>query len=186
MDPLVLKAISIAFGVLLLCTTRHKLASREHFRAVLADYRVMPPAFVPAAAWAVTGVEGLLGCGWLLSGFVPAVAAATGAATAALLSVYTLAIAINLLRGRVFISCGCGLSVAHSDGQPLSWGLVSRNLLLVALAFMATVPLSPRTQGLVDYLTLAAMLPVLALLYLAANQLLANAAAINSWRRVRG
>ncbi|MBH0332188.1 methylamine utilization protein MauE [Brevibacillus brevis] len=48
-----------------------------------------------------------------------------------LLGVYTLAISINLARGRKKISCGCG---GMAGNHFLSWKLVLRNLVFISLA----------------------------------------------------
>jgi hypothetical protein len=66
--------------------------------------------------------------------------------------------------------------------QQLSWGLVARNAILIMAALTATVPISERAIGLLDYVTLVASLLAIVLLYGAANQLLNNNAAIGTWR----
>ena len=54
--------------------------------------------------------------------------------------------------------------------------------LLAALA--ATLPESSRVVGVLDYVTLCAALMAVVLLFTAGNQLIRNAAAIKTWRRV--
>jgi uncharacterized protein (DUF58 family) len=56
---------------------------------------------------------------------------------AALLMIFAAAMAINILRGRSHIDCGCGRSQLR---QPLHWGMVVRNLLLAALVAVHAVP----------------------------------------------
>jgi hypothetical protein len=182
-DPLFVKWASAAFAALLLLAARHKFASIPVFRAVLLDYRLLPQALLAPAAWTIPSVELLLAAAWIATwtGAVPVIIPA--AATAALFAAYTYAIAVNLLRGRRYVTCGCGLT--GGDGEPLSWSLVSRNLLLVALALAAALPAPARKVGAADYAILAATLLASALLYLAASQLLQNAAAFGSWRRGR-
>lgn len=178
-----MKWASAAFAGLLLLAARHKLTSPAAFRAVLRDYRLLPDALVPPAGWMIPSVELLIAAGWL-STWTGAVAARVAAtATAALLATYTFAIVVNLLRGRHYVSCGCSLT--GGEGEHLSWALVSRNGVLVALALAASWPAAAREIGAGEYAVLAAALVASVLLYLAASQLLHNAAAFGSWRRGR-
>jgi hypothetical protein len=182
-DPLIVKAVCTGFGGLLLLAARHKLVILQQFRAVLADYRVLPVPLVTPVAWTVPAIELLIGSSWLLAcaGYLPVTVAAL--ATTLLLALYTLAMAINLLRGRRHISCGCGLASSATDGQLLSWWLIARNGVLIGVALAAGLPLSARVLNFGDYATLAALLLSAALLYIAAAQLLRNRAAIAAWRQ---
>lgn len=177
LDPLVIKVLSLAFAVLLAAAAWHKLSDRVRFRGILSAYQVLPEALVAPAAWFVALVEIALAVAWA-SGWSLEPAAW---ATACLLSLYTLAIGVNLLRGRTYIDCGCGFG-AHGV-QQLSGRLLLRNAVLIALALAAALPPAPRELILVDYAGLAGACLVLALLYAGANQLLLNAQAINSWRK---
>ena len=69
-------------------------------------------------------------------------------------------------------------SVAISFG-----GLIVRNLALIGAALLALVPAAERQLGPGDWLALLGSLIAGALLFSAANQLLANRAAINMWRK---
>jgi len=178
LDPLVHKAISLGFGLLFIVAGWHKLADRGSFRVTLLEYQVMPQAFVPAASWLIPGLELLLGLAWLAG---PGGAAPL--ASAVLLGIYAAAIGINLRRGRVHFDCGCGFGSRSDNEQYLSGGLVIRNLVLVAVALIATLPTANRDLGAGDYLALVASLLAGSLLFGAANQLLANRAAINAWRK---
>lgn len=179
LDPLIGTILSIGFGLMLLLASVHKLSEFSRFRAVLADYRVMPAFIVPVVAAVLPIVEIVLGLTWLFAAniVVPA------AATAALLVLYSSGIATNLLRGRVHISCGCGFGKSTGADDALSWGLVLRNAALLVAASAATLPVTQRTVGLLDYVTLVAALLAIILLFAAANQLIRNGAAIRSWRR---
>ena len=179
LDPLVSTIISISFGLMFLLASVHKLTGFAKFRAVLRDYRVMPGAMVPLAAAALPVLEILLGLGWLFLAEVRIVALGT----IALVALYTSAIAANLLRGRVHISCGCGFGKATGGEETLSWGLVIRNTALLIVAVVATLPEVPRSLGVLDYVTLVAALAGIVLLFTAGNQLIRNAGAINTWRR---
>ncbi|MBW2726382.1 MAG: methylamine utilization protein MauE, partial [Deltaproteobacteria bacterium] len=99
-------------------------------------------------------------------------AASTGAAMAALLlGVYSAAIAVNLVRGRRGIDCGC---LGPAADQSISPALLGRNAILVAGALAAMLPAGHRSLHWVDSLTFVAGLATLSLLFIAANQLLAT------------
>ena len=177
-DPLVLKLVSLCFGLLLLLAAVHKLTAMHEFRAALTAYKLLPDVLIAPVSIVVPVCEALLGAAWLLA-IQPVLVAL---ASALLLGAYTSAIAINLLRGRVHIDCGCGMASTAGSGQQLSWGLVVRNIILISAAVTATLPASERAIGVLDYVTLVAGLLAIVLLYGAANQLLNNGAAIGTWR----
>lgn len=179
LDPLVLKLLSSCFGLLFLLAAVHKLTGLATFRSTLAAYGLLPAALVPPLGMLVPMIEATLGVLWLLTAAQLPVALAS----VALLSAYTLAIVINILRGRVHIDCGCGMARTAGRDQHLSWSLVVRNLILIVAALLAGLPATDRAVGLLDYVTLIAGLLAVALLYGAANQLLNNAAAIGMWRK---
>jgi hypothetical protein len=103
--------------------------------------------------------------------------------SAGLLGIYALAIGINIHRGRVHFDCGCGFGGKSDNEQYLSSGLVFRNVILMALALLVLLPVEVRELGFSDYATLMAALLACLLLFAAANQLLTNRAAINTWRK---
>jgi hypothetical protein len=179
LDPLVVTTISVGFGLLFLLGAVHKLTGIAEFRAILGDYRIMPAGLVAPAAVGVGVIEAGLGTGWLFAADKSAVAIAT----ASLLLAYAAGIAVNLLRGRTHISCGCSFGRAAGGDDLLSWGLVARNLVLVTGAALATLPVSARAFGGLDYFTLATALAAAVLLFAASNQLIRNRAAISAWRR---
>lgn len=180
-DPLIGRAISAAFALLLLLAAWHKVTAGERFVATLGEYRLLPATWTRPVARLLVLVEGVLGLAWL-TGLAPGWIAAL---TAALLGAYALAIAINLGRGRVHIGCGCGLGAASGDDPSLSWWLVARNLALGAVAMTAVLPASQRELGLLDWLTLVFAVLACVALYSGASQLLRNGAAMASWRKSR-
>jgi hypothetical protein len=182
LDPVVLKAISIGFGLLFLLAAIHKISALAEFSAILRDYQVLPDSLLKPIATIVPVLEIALGAGWILLDQTAFIAIASSL----LLALYTAAIAINLRRGRVHIGCGCGVAGTGETDQPLSAGLVVRTLLLMALALSAAMPVLPREFAAMDYVTLLAAVIAGALLYISGNQLLGNSAAINTWRNRRG
>ena len=183
LDPLILKALSIGLGLMFLLAGYHKLSAGAQFRITLLEYQVIPEGLVAPTSRIIPVVEILLGGAWLFGWYQ---AGLTAVASAGLLGIYALAISINIYRGRVHFDCGCGFGGKAENEQYLSGGLVARNLLLIAAALVTLLPATTRELGFADYMTLVAALLAIALLFGAANQLLANRAAINTWRKGNG
>jgi len=139
----------------------HKLRDLDAFRRALAGYELLPAGLVPVAALLLAGAEGLA---LLCLVWWPAPGALLAAA---LLALYALAIAANLLRGRRDVDCGCG-----GRGVGLSWLQVARNLVLVVVAWVAGLSAAPRSLTWLDVLTVVAASLGLAALYLALDQAL--------------
>ncbi len=168
--------ISLLFSFLLLAASLHKFSDRLRFRGILAAYRIMPVALIAVASSAIPLLELILGLSWLSGTEISLVVIAT----ACLLSIYGMAIAINIVRGNVHIDCGCSFASDGKDDsyQQLSWWLVFRNFILVVLALTALTPVNSRELGMLDYSLLGLACVAIVLVYGAFNQLLANRAII--------
>ena len=124
-DPSILIA-SRVLGVLVFGrAVLGKLHHRDEFVGVVANYRLVPEPLVPAVAWLVVALETVV---------VLSLATGVGLAAGAVLAVillcgFTLAMTINLARGRQEIDCGCFQSALR---QRLSVPLIVRNLALAA------------------------------------------------------
>jgi hypothetical protein len=173
LDPALRALLRLALVGVLLAAARHKLADRARFRAALSGYGLLPERLVPGVAAAVPAAEGALALALL----APGLGATPALCTAALLALYAAAIAVNLLRGRRAIDCGCG-----ARPRPIGWALVARNALLVALSLAAALPAQARALGWVDALTIAAGAAALALLHAASDALLASGAGLRGAR----
>ncbi|BCH30143.1 hypothetical protein MesoLjLc_20730 [Mesorhizobium sp. L-8-10] len=106
----------------------HKFLDFTWFAHTLAEYRILPVGLAVPAAGFLLAAEVAITLGLVL----PETRFYAAAGAACLLVLYGAAIAVNLLRGRTRIDCGCG-----GAGQGLSWFLVGRNLALVGLALIA-------------------------------------------------
>jgi uncharacterized membrane protein YphA (DoxX/SURF4 family) len=169
-DPVIALIARLALGWLFVAAALQKLNDIGDFQVVLATYRVLPAALVGVAAWSIVGVELAVGIGALLQRVEAHVAAV------ALLLAYAAAMALNLARGRRDIDCGCG-----GAAQPLSPGLVVRNVLLALGAAIALLPGVARPLDGLDFVSVIAGTAVLAMLYAATNQLLAARARLEEW-----
>lgn len=170
----------MGLGLMFLLAGAHKLRSRADFRDTLREYRLLAEPLLAPIAFVLPVVELLLGLALLLNGQLQ-VAAAIGSAI--LLGVYSAAIGINVARGRVHFDCGCSFASRGAREQFLSYGLMLRNLLLLIAAASMLLPQSGRILHATDFLILAAALLATGFLFAAGNQLLANGAAINTWRK---
>jgi len=180
LDPLIVKTISIGLGLMFLLAAYHKLSEGPQFQVTLLEYQLLPESLIAPISRIIPIVEILLGSSWLLSFYQQGL---TAIGSAILLGIYALAIGVNIHRGRVHFDCGCGFAGKNENEQYLSGGLILRNMILMAAALITLLPAGSRELGFGDYLTLAAALLAAALLFGAANQLLTNRAAINTWRK---
>jgi hypothetical protein len=139
----------------------HKLRDYARFRASLGAYGLVPMPMLPIFAPTVVLLE-LAAILAIVLPVGPGVTLAFG-----LLLIYTLALAVNLLRGNTTIDCGCG-----DAPTPISGWLLLRNGALLLLA----LPHEP-TSGPPDvlhWLLVAGLVLMLGLFYLIVEQLLAN------------
>ncbi|ATE58620.1 MauE/DoxX family redox-associated membrane protein [Thauera sinica] len=167
LDPVLARACGAALAVILLLGAWQKLRDVAVFEASVELYRLLPEALVPAFARVFPVLEAIAGTALLFDG-----TRAAGLAVGALvLGAATLAVAINVARGRTGIDCGCGGAEGHTR---LSWALVVRNAVLLALLGAGAQAGAERSLVWIDYLSVAGGTLMLLALHAAANQLLAN------------
>ncbi len=172
-DPLVRQGLLLGGALLFGFAALHKLREPAAFREALGDYALLPRRAVAPLARLTPLVE--LALALALAGGLPW----SGAAGAALLSLYSGAIAINLLRGRRGIDCGCG---GAGGPRPLGVSLLVRNGAVAGALLLASAPATPRALGELDLVLLALGTTTLVLLYAAVDLALANSARLGSSR----
>jgi len=177
-DPVLVLSIRLGLAALLFAAAWHKLREFEHFAATVAGYRLLPAALAGPVAVLLVCIECALAICLLLA-FSPAV----GAGVALLLSLYALAITVNLLRGRADIDCGCTGPAAGRSG--LSWGLVGRNACLVIVALLAALPVTGRSLSVLDVATVAATVVCAGFIYLALDLSLRHGQRARRYERTR-
>lgn len=191
MDPLFLRMISLGFALMFALAALHKMSDRDNFLGILKNYEILPSFMLRFSALVIPGVELVLALGWLLMGFLGLQFPLVALASACLLCIYGLAIAVNLFRGRRDIDCGCGLSssrkaavfdAGQQTSQSISPLLVWRNLFLGLLTLLALMPATPRNLNALDFVGLVGAVFVAVLFYGALNQLMATNQVIKSWR----
>jgi hypothetical protein len=151
----------------------HKTADLARFEGIVVGYRLAPVWAPSVLRYLVPGLE--LACAlalmWTASRAVGSLFAV------GLLIGYGAAMAINLLRGRTEIDCGCG-----GGSDRLGWALVVRNLGLAALVV-------PAALGLGDGASFSEALAGWAIAFVAfcswgaAEQLMVNQARMATHRR---
>lgn len=166
-DPVISMGAGLVLAFVLAAAALHKFRDPAHFSATLADYGLLPGLLVPVASWLLPALE-LAVAGTLV---LPGTRAMGGVAAALLLGTYTLAIGINLARGRRAIDCGCG---DPAQRQGLSAWLLVRNGALVGLALLCAAPAPDRATGWLDWTVAILAAVTVCLVYSAGNQLLAN------------
>ncbi len=117
-----------------------KFSHLAEFQGVVARYRLLPGWLVTPIANGLPPAEAATGVALMAGSAAPWAAWAA----IALLLVFALAMALNLLRGRRNIDCGCFQSALR---QTLSWTLVLRNMLLAAVLVPTLAPSGAAAGG---------------------------------------
>jgi hypothetical protein len=169
-DPVPALVAGLAIAWLFAHAAWHKARAYQDFVATLSRYDVLPASLVRIVAAPLVALEIAIAAAALAG--VPTAFVAAGA----LLALYACAIAASLVRTEALHDCGCG-----GPPQPISWWLVGRNLLLVAVAAVPLLPVAERTLGMLDAVTVSAALLALAGLYAAMNALHAARAHLEEW-----
>lgn len=164
-DPLITIVIATSLAILFLLAARHKLAEPQRFEAQLAAYRLLPDSMLSPIARTLPFVELAVATGMLFTATRPM----AGLVAATLLTVYALAMAINIKRGRSKIDCGCG-----DTPQPLSALLLLRNTILACGALLMLAPAMSRSLGVVDMLFAALLVIIFVLSYIMLEHLSRN------------
>jgi hypothetical protein len=166
-DPVILLVLRLTLALIFATGLAHKLKDLRAFGAAVAEYRLLPSAFVIPGTAALLLLEMLV----VLALLLPGLGVFGAWAAAASLMLYAGAIAVNLARGRRAIDCGCS---GPASGQQLSEWLVLRNAMLAVLAVLAAQAATPRVLSGWDASTIAFGVVALMLLYSTANHLIAN------------
>lgn len=145
-DPVVSGILRAALAWVFAQAALHKLRDASGFTAIVRGYRLVPEAAAPIVTAALVPCECVAVAALVLPGLAPAGAAMV----ALLLVVYSIAIGINLARGRRDVDCGC-LGPGHR--QTLSGWLLVRNAALLGISVAVALPVSTRPLGWLDAVT---------------------------------
>jgi len=166
-------AISFALRFLLafvfLRGALHKVRHYSDFHTQLAAYQLLPAPLLPAFTAFLILLEAFLALSLFIGGW-----GYTSFIAAALLLVYSAAMALNLLRGNDDLDCGCSGPAGYSP--TISWALVVRNCILLVFALATAIPL-PFTfhrLSLQELSTIALASLAVILIYSSIEQAIAN------------
>lgn len=166
-------AASVGVGLILLIAGLEKLRHRILLPGVIANYRLLPTRLVAPAARILPIAEIAIG-GALIAGIAPLPVMMA----ILLLTLFGVAMAINIRRGRTQIDCGCGRSQLR---HPIGWPLVARNIVLALLLVPRLWPAAP--LGAMDIGTAMVGGVALYLAYLLSNSIGALIASPAAYRR---
>jgi Methylamine utilisation protein MauE len=167
---LIAAASAIALSWLMAAAGVAKLGHRRDHARALDAYALLPAG---AGRWLVP-VLGVAECAAATAIWPGETRVAAAALMLTLLALYSVAIAINLLRGRRDIECGCGGAATH---VPLSGWLLARNAALMAAAFAVHAAPQALTRAAASWsaaLATFALATLLVLLYNGASFLLSR------------
>ena len=168
MDPALSIWLTGSLALVLGRACLHKAADPSHFRSSLAAYEILPTPAHPLAATCLIAFEALaalsLAGGIVLEGLRPI----GSVAALLLLTVYSGAIALSLLRGRRDLDCGCD---GPGKSRPISPALLARNAVLMAVAVLGAIPPQPRQLFAIDVFSIVFALAAFGLLYETLNHL---------------
>ena len=173
LDPVVLVAAQALLAVVFGLSAAGKLRAWDAFVGIVENYRILPHIVVRPVARTLPLAELAVAVGVLFAGTrrYAAIAAIV------LLAVFTIAITVNLARGRRHIDCGC-FGFGPSSRQTLSWWLVARNgALMVLAAILVPAVALARAAHALDVVTGIAGATGIVVLYLTVTQLRAVIAA---------
>ena len=162
-DPIIGHLCRGSLALLWFNSSLGKLRAFDDHRKAIARYELLPDFLIPPFARLLPLIEFSTGIGLLL---VDAVAFAS----ISLLAIYSIAIAINLRRGRRDLDCGCGGPTLR---QGLSEGLIIRNAALAVASGVVLLPSGNRALGWADGFTIVFGVLLMTLIYASGNQLLA-------------
>lgn len=123
----IFEIVSISFGYMFLSSCYTKVKNFEDHVAVINSYQIVPVPLLRFSAYLDISCEILLGVALFIGLFLPF----TYIFSAIVLFVYSIAIFINLRRGRFDLDCGCG---GIAGNHKISYKLIYRNLFLILLA----------------------------------------------------
>lgn len=165
LDPALTAVGTLLLAVIFAVSGAAKVRALDAFVGVVANYRLLPDFLLRPVALLLPPLELVIAFALL----VPASQAWAAGLAALLLVTFAVAMAINLGRGRAAIDCGCAIGLMK---ERISWPLVGRNLLLVAVAAaLVSSSSSGRPFTWLDWFTIAAATGCALLLYAAVGRL---------------
>lgn len=172
LDPVVELAVRLGIGTLFVVAVVHKLREPVAFAGTVEAYLRGTPVGTASIGWVGARCVVVLEATVVALSLLPGPAPLAGAAAAAVLLLYAIAMGANIARGNVLLDCGCSWTAAR---QRVSTALVARNLVLAIVASLLLLPAARRAVGPFDIINAVIMAGLLLLTYAMGNQLILNA-----------
>ena len=166
-DPGIQLIAALILSYVFVLAGLHKCKAPAEFATTLANYRILPEGLNRQCVYLFPVAEIMTGIALLIPATLPAAALSARI----LLCIYIAAIAVNLLRGRRNIDCGCG---GPAQKQTISEWMIVRNGILLLLAFIAGSQAEARALLWFDWLIIIMATVMGCLFYNIINQLLVN------------
>ncbi len=147
-DPFISLFLRSGFALILGFAALHKLRDLPSFRGVLTGYRLIPSGLIGVASGAIPLVEIAIAIALIQFALFGVLAAV------ALMAVYAVVMAFNIVRGNIHIDCGCFWGDSKAGFATLSWSQVGRNIVLISLLAIALLPATQRGFSYIDTLNL--------------------------------
>ena len=167
MQTVIHHSLLLFFIWLMMTAALHKFRHGSYYAALLRDYLTLPNRAYRPTIYFIAVSESLTA----LLLLIPSMRVSALIAIALLLTLYLFGMSWQLLQGRGDLDCGCSGPAA---GIHLSPALLIRNLILIALTGFASSTVDPISVTGFEITAVVSAL-FLILLYLCAEQLLANA-----------
>lgn len=117
-------------GWVLLLAAFGKVVNFGKFTNAIQDYRILPGRINSLAAFLIVAAEATVGLAVVFGQLLPF----SAYSAALVLTLFSSAMAFNLMKGRTDLACGC---LSGSARMKISWRAVARNSFLSALALMS-------------------------------------------------
>lgn len=156
--------ISFSLAMLWSAAAWHKLQDRAGFTSALLAYELLSPPICRRAGLLLPLLETLIAVCLV----VPGSRAPAALLSAILLVTYGAAMAVNLVRGKANIDCGC----AGSEGQVISWWLVLRNVILCCASLALLPGTDQGTLSVSEFLVATLASAVICVVYIWAGSVL--------------
>jgi uncharacterized membrane protein len=167
-DPAIRDLLGASLALIFGASGVMKFRDLEMFEGAMANYQLLPRSLEKPFAYFIPLLEFACAAGLMFS--KTRAASATGLLI--LLLLFTGAIGINLMRGRVNIDCGCFGPLLR---QELSGWLLLRNVFLMILAAAMLLPENGRVIERLDFATIVLGAATMVILYASANFAIGNA-----------
>lgn len=175
LDPVIGATIRLFMAVLFGAAATHKLVDFGRFVLTLRRYVAGVVSLEMGAPWLACGIIAVE-IGIVVACVTPMWRVPAALSASLVLLVYAGAMLVNLRRGNLLLDCGC----AWGEGrQPVSAGLVMRNIVLASLGLLIIAPVVDRSLTALDVVSILAGLGVAGFLYGGVNRLFAVDAALH-------